>query len=556
MEKMKKFLSVLLAMAMVLGMSVTTFAKDITKPQEGDTDKVTITGTSIKKDEVTFKVYQLIEPIFEEGKGFTGYQWSNIYTDKTGPVEYEENGDVRDLTSANITAWAAKADRTIQDATVTWNEAGTEASIELGVGTWMILASAADDVNVVYNPMIASVYYTQQDSMTGGTADADAAWKLTTTNAYEKSTDLGGQESKQVGTLDASGISSLAKASAEVGKNVPYVLKGLIPSYSAEYFNSASSDMSQTRTVTYKLNDSKNAGLEYNNDIKVYVGNTTTPIAETNYDITLYKNADKTETTTNYAEAAAFSVALKSSYIQTLTGASDAQRTVYVTYTAKVTDAAVSQVAENQFDVSYTRTPGQPEETTDTKTVYTYTAAINGAVVKIDEKDEALGNATFTLYETYENNTLSNPFTGTTGSTATTSVKDGNDGSVDFTGLEFGKTYYLTETKAPEGYSINNTVYSVVCNYPAGFDEKGTTKLTEYSVTVTNLSDAADTKTVTVPYGGSATAVTNHLTIKNTKLNGLPSTGGIGTTIFTVGGCAIMIAAAGLYFSLRRRTEK
>ncbi|MDE7320174.1 MAG: LPXTG cell wall anchor domain-containing protein, partial [Lachnospiraceae bacterium] len=30
----------------------------------------------------------------------------------------------------------------------------------------------------------------------------------------------------------------------------------------------------------------------------------------------------------------------------------------------------------------------------------------------------------------------------------------------------------------------------------------------------------------------------------------------IGTTIFTVGGCAIMIIAAGLYFSLRRRTVK
>ena len=39
-------------------------------------------------------------------------------------------------------------------------------------------------------------------------------------------------------------------------------------------------------------------------------------------------------------------------------------------------------------------------------------------------------------------------------------------------------------------------------------------------------------------------------------LSALPSTGGIGTTIFTIGGCAIMIIAAGLYFSLRRKTAK
>ena len=44
--------------------------------------------------------------------------------------------------------------------------------------------------------------------------------------------------------------------------------------------------------------------------------------------------------------------------------------------------------------------------------------------------------------------------------------------------------------------------------------------------------------------------------IKNTKLASLPSTGGIGTTIFTVGGCAIMIIAAGLYFATRRKSAK
>lgn len=44
--------------------------------------------------------------------------------------------------------------------------------------------------------------------------------------------------------------------------------------------------------------------------------------------------------------------------------------------------------------------------------------------------------------------------------------------------------------------------------------------------------------------------------IPNIKLSELPSTGGIGTTIFTIGGCAIMILAAGLFFASRRKESK
>jgi len=44
--------------------------------------------------------------------------------------------------------------------------------------------------------------------------------------------------------------------------------------------------------------------------------------------------------------------------------------------------------------------------------------------------------------------------------------------------------------------------------------------------------------------------------ITNTKLIALPSTGGIGTTIFTVAGCAIMIAAAGFFFATRKKEEE
>ena len=48
----------------------------------------------------------------------------------------------------------------------------------------------------------------------------------------------------------------------------------------------------------------------------------------------------------------------------------------------------------------------------------------------------------------------------------------------------------------------------------------------------------------------------NDIDIENTKLASLPETGGMGTTIFTIGGCLIMIVAAGLFFVTRRKAEK
>ena len=42
----------------------------------------------------------------------------------------------------------------------------------------------------------------------------------------------------------------------------------------------------------------------------------------------------------------------------------------------------------------------------------------------------------------------------------------------------------------------------------------------------------------------------------DTKLSALPSTGGIGTTIFTIAGVAIMVLAAGLFFVSRRKNAR
>lgn len=57
--------------------------------------------------------------------------------------------------------------------------------------------------------------------------------------------------------------------------------------------------------------------------------------------------------------------------------------------------------------------------------------------------------------------------------------------------------------------------------------------------------------------GDTVSAVfTTTTSMKDTKVGSLPETGGIGTTIFTVGGCAIMVVAAALFFMNKKKHEK
>ncbi len=151
------------------------------------------------------------------------------------------------------------------------------------------------------------------------------------------------------------------------------------------------------------------------------------------------------------------------------------------------------------------------------------------------EPDALLSGAVFTLYReavsgedtaetdiTYEGKTLKQ--------VAVSSATD-SEGECTFTNLDAQGTYYVKETQAPEGYSLNDTVYTL------------TGAKLESDAVVENVK----------------TYVYSNFTdqrVGDTTLSALPSTGGIGTTIFTIGGCAIMVIAAALFFASRRKSAK
>ena len=114
------------------------------------------------------------------------------------------------------------------------------------------------------------------------------------------------------------------------------------------------------------------------------------------------------------------------------------------------------------------------------------------------------------------------------------------NGKLMLKGLSEG-IYHVTETQAPEGYAINKNIPNFVID-PTGETDK-------------NTKVYADTTRLDVP---EATAHINlsgdACKIKDSKLSSLPFTGGVGTTIFTVLGVAIMALAAALFFASTRKT--
>lgn len=167
-------------------------------------------------------------------------------------------------------------------------------------------------------------------------------------------------------------------------------------------------------------------------------------------------------------------------------------------------------------------------------------------VLKRAEGGKALTGAEFEIYEAFteakegfdlkENVSVVDPdgqllndqnlYLKKVGETKTT---EGDEGSLTFVGLDSQKTYYVKETKAPTGYTVNPNYYQV------SGSEKDKNTSTDDEYVFTDFND---------------------ITVDDSKLSALPSTGGIGTTIFTIGGCVIMVTAAGLYFATRKKEEK
>lgn len=127
-----------------------------------------------------------------------------------------------------------------------------------------------------------------------------------------------------------------------------------------------------------------------------------------------------------------------------------------------------------------------------------------------------------------------------------TQVETAADGTFKFIGLDDG-TYTLSETTTPTGYNtmadLTLTIDATTANNQA-WSGTASDALSAIKLTINKVDTAGDTST-----GIVATKIINQ------KGSNLPSTGGIGTTMFYVGG-GVLVAGAGVLLITKKRAKK
>lgn len=200
-----------------------------------------------------------------------------------------------------------------------------------------------------------------------------------------------------------------------------------------------------------------------------------------------------------------------------------------------------------------TTKPGDTGETPEDK-VIVFTYELDTTKVDGIDNTKKLENAEFKLYrmngstKEYVKVDTDSKVAGwtDTAADATTLISDTN-GLFKVIGLDDG-TYYLEETKAPSGYNkLTNAVEVVITATTANNQSWNSTPadaLTELNVTAGGNAGTGDV----------ATGIAS-INIANNKGSTLPSTGGIGTTIFYVLG-GTLVVGSGIALVTKKRLGK
>ena len=485
MKKMKKVLAMLLAMAMVLGMSMTTFAAKA-KPVESDSAAITVSGV---KAGATVKAFKIAEGKWNDN-GFTGYAALEV-----GDIKVE---DLFNPTADEITDMANAVDR--ENGGTALTESNGVYTAELNVGMYLILvtANATGDMTV-YNPMIASVYYSVEgtgdnNEAIGGAVSAEENFEVKGQTAFAKS--MNPNIAKKI---LGSGSGNDYGDDTAIGDEISFEVKTAFPGYSDAYTD-----------VEFNIIDTLSEGLTLNlESVAVVKVGETEPVKGTDYTV-----AQDGQTMT---------ISFTSDYILANRG-----KDVTVQYTAVLNENAGLNFDKNTNTVKaeYTNNPTTKEKgETEEKRTYHYTfgidASINGSWAEItkellktgevieiegETKREPLNGATFTLTSKSDPDKVYTTISGL-GEVGKDVDESGNKlpgakeipaGYLKFTGLDAGE-YVLQETKAPDGYSLN--AVEIPVKIEAEYNPEGTLKSYKIIVDGTVIeSDGEKTSVYTAEY--------------------------------------------------------
>ena len=545
MKRMKKIMALLLGLVMALAMCMTAFAADTS---------LTINTTAGH----TYKIYQILKGDvsgLSDGKGtLANVEVGSSVTDATATAE------------AIVNALMNKADGELGNAAYAYVKGGNEVATVTGTGS-------------AVTTTLAEGYYVVTDEYTTTGSDSLSRYLVAVAGptTMDPKTETPSIDKKIVDTDKNEAMDDSDKTdTAAIGDTIEYEITGNVPNYDGYTY------------YYYVVDDTLSKGLTLDaNSFAVKVG-----------DSTLTKGSDYYVYTTNNADGTTnFRLAFENIKNYTVDAA------ISIKYNATVNEDAVigTDPNTNTAKLIYSNNPSQSDRgdkegvpgepggnvpTGETPDYITKTYVTQIKLTKVDQDGNALNGAEFTLTGTnltkvkfttatnfteaadgsyyklksgaytetaptdetadlYESTTTKYTKTTSTnvveasGSGADANVKAfvGDDGILYFTGLDKG-TYTLTETTTPTGF---NTID------PINFEIKGT--INGATATVGgNITWSSDNQNLT----WNEASQTFEITITNIAGKLLPSTGGIGTTIFYVAGTILVLGAAVLLITKKR----
>lgn len=297
--------------------------------------------------------------------------------------------------------------------------------------------------------------------------------------------------------------------SVKRGDSVNYKVTGTLPYLTEE-------ELAQ-KTITLTVEDTLSNGLVFN----------TTDTTKNNLVFNINgSEADKTKYSVSYKESKFIITITDNNYIKNNNG-----KSIELTYIATVSDSLSYKNAG--LNNTIIKVNNEQKSKSDQPEVYTYGIKV---VKKLGDKVAGQNEVEFGLYTDSEGkNPVMKDDKAMTG-------KTDDKGEILFNGLtaadtKNGTTYYLKELKTKDGYTLlSKTIEVKLIPVLANGQPTGS---------VTCTVDGAEPQENTIRL---ATA-----TVTNNEGFNLPSTGGMGTYIFTIAGLVIMAGAAFLLIASKKR---
>lgn len=542
MKKAKKLLGLLLAAVMVLAMGVPTFAAS---------GGYTITINNALAGH-TYEAYQVFAgDLSEDEKTLSNVTWGDGVD---GTALLAELDDLEDFQNCKDAADVAKVLEGYKDEPQAMKDFADIVGQHLTETTSGTVSAYNEDSKSYTISGLAAGYYLVKDqngSVSGTDAYTDFILKVVkNTEATPKSdvptVEKKVQEDDKYNQDGGYGNGYNDVADWNIGDAVPFKLIGTLPTNFADY-----------DTYQYIFHDTLSAGLDLNEgSIKVYYasdksGTGKTEIPSEKYTVNVPGTEEKDE--------CSFEVAFAD--LTSVEGVT-ADKYIIVEYTATLNkDAEIGLPGNpNKVYLEFSNNPNSGGEGDTGKTpedkVIVFTYELD--VTKVDGKnaDTKLKDAEFKLYDANGKYVIVDDAGKVTGWADNeedgSTLKSDENGLFKVIGLDDG-TYYLKETKAPDGYNkITEPIQIVIAaatvndqNWEATEGPEDALTALEIKVTVgsTTTSGTGDTE--------SGIVATD---IENNKGAELPETGGMGTTIFYVLGAILVLGAGGLLIA-RRRTD-